>query len=192
VTTAKIKNGAVTGAKVKSGSLTGTQINASTLGTVPNATNATNATNAGNANTVNGQTATKIFRTLTPGEKGVVVATISGFTFKASCEKTEASASLTAPSSAGTVLIAEGNGENLATATSIFEYASSKAGETSTISLSEGRSGTATVQNTYGESSFSGATSTGTVISGELGFDYGTFNEEAPERCVVFGQVTSG
>jgi hypothetical protein len=49
VTAAKIKNGAVTGAKVANGSLTGAQINASTLGTVPNATNATNANSAKNA-----------------------------------------------------------------------------------------------------------------------------------------------
>jgi hypothetical protein len=37
VTGAKLHNGAVTGAKVANGSLTGRQINASTLGTVPNA-----------------------------------------------------------------------------------------------------------------------------------------------------------
>ena len=43
VTTAKIKKEAVTAAKVKKGSLTGTQINASTLGTVPNAQNAQTA-----------------------------------------------------------------------------------------------------------------------------------------------------
>jgi hypothetical protein len=64
VTNKKLANGAVTASKVKNGSLTGAQINASTLGTVPNAlransantagsatdaTNATNATNAANA-----------------------------------------------------------------------------------------------------------------------------------------------
>jgi hypothetical protein len=46
VTSTKIKNNAVTGVKVKDGSLTGSDINASTIGTVPNATNATNAANA--------------------------------------------------------------------------------------------------------------------------------------------------
>jgi hypothetical protein len=40
VTSAKIKKNAVTGAKVKDGSLTGADINASTLGTVPNAASA--------------------------------------------------------------------------------------------------------------------------------------------------------
>jgi hypothetical protein len=43
VTSAKIASGAVTGAKVASGSITGANINASTLGTVPNATNAANS-----------------------------------------------------------------------------------------------------------------------------------------------------
>ena len=46
VTTAKLHNQAVTGAKVANNSLTGTQINASTLGTVPNAAHAEHATNA--------------------------------------------------------------------------------------------------------------------------------------------------
>ena len=43
VTTAKIKNGSVNGAKVQDGSITGSEINASTLGTVPNATHADTA-----------------------------------------------------------------------------------------------------------------------------------------------------
>ena len=47
VTTAKIKNEAVTAGKVKKGALTGTQVNASTLGTVPNATHAGSADVAG-------------------------------------------------------------------------------------------------------------------------------------------------
>jgi hypothetical protein len=47
VTTVKIKNQAVTAAKVKNGALTGKQIDASTLGTVPNAAHAASADNAG-------------------------------------------------------------------------------------------------------------------------------------------------
>jgi hypothetical protein len=43
VVTAKVKNEAITAAKVKKGALTGTQINASTLGTVPNAGHAGSA-----------------------------------------------------------------------------------------------------------------------------------------------------
>jgi hypothetical protein len=46
VTTAKIKDQAVTAAKIQNGALTGAQINASTLGTVPNASHATSADNA--------------------------------------------------------------------------------------------------------------------------------------------------
>ncbi len=51
VTNKKLKAGAVDGSKVKDGSLTGADINASTLGTVPNATNATNATNVSSVRT---------------------------------------------------------------------------------------------------------------------------------------------
>lgn len=57
VTETKIKNGSVTAAKVKSASLTGTQINASTLGTVPNATHASNADSATNAGQLGGMPA---------------------------------------------------------------------------------------------------------------------------------------
>jgi hypothetical protein len=49
VTTVKIRNEAVTAEKVKKGTLTGAQINASTLGTVPNADHATSATSAASA-----------------------------------------------------------------------------------------------------------------------------------------------
>ncbi len=46
VGTKQLKNGAVTAVKVKNGSLTGAQINASTLGTVPNANHAVSADGA--------------------------------------------------------------------------------------------------------------------------------------------------
>ncbi len=49
VTASKLDNGSVTATKVARHSLTGTQINASALGTVPNATDATSATNAATA-----------------------------------------------------------------------------------------------------------------------------------------------
>jgi hypothetical protein len=52
VTTAKLKNESVAAAKVKKGTLTGTQINASTLGTVPNATHAGSADTANVANSL--------------------------------------------------------------------------------------------------------------------------------------------
>lgn len=63
VTRKKLANNAVSGAKVAAGSLTGKQINASTLGTVPNAThassadNATHASSADNASALSGLTA---------------------------------------------------------------------------------------------------------------------------------------
>ena len=53
VGTKQLKNGAVTAEKVQSGSLTGTQINASTLGTVPNATHAVSADSATQAEQAN-------------------------------------------------------------------------------------------------------------------------------------------
>ena len=50
VNTGKIADGAVTSAKIADKAVTGAKIDASTVGTVPNATNATNATNAQNLN----------------------------------------------------------------------------------------------------------------------------------------------
>ncbi|HEY1355594.1 MAG TPA: hypothetical protein VGF09_04700 [Solirubrobacterales bacterium] len=63
VVTAKVKNGAITAAKVKQGALTGTQINASTLGTVPN------AGHAGSADVANSLPAPEAWRPVGgPGE----------------------------------------------------------------------------------------------------------------------------
>jgi hypothetical protein len=62
VTNAKLANGAVTGSKIQTGSVTGSQVNASTLGTVPNASTAQhanaadNATDAQHANTADNAT----------------------------------------------------------------------------------------------------------------------------------------
>jgi hypothetical protein len=181
VTTAKNKNAAVTGAKVANDTLTGSNINLDTLGTVPS---------ANIANSVNGQTPTKIFKTLLPGESNALVMTVSGFSITASCEAENADVTLTSPSSAGSVLIAAGSGKNKGTTNNIFDYAAENAGTASSLRLDESEGGGA--ENRYGESAFSGTTSTGAVISGELGYDYKTFNGEAPERCVVFGQAISG
>lgn len=183
---AKIANAAVTGVKVANGSLTGANINLSTLGTVPSATTANSASSA---NSVNGQTPSKIFKILTPGQSNVQVTAVSGFTITATCEAENVNVTLTSPSSAGSVLSSEGRGEEAHGAVnSIFSYQSAKAGKAASIRLDEegGK------ENSYGESTFSGALSTGTVISGQLGYDYQTFNMEAPERCVVFGEVTTG
>ena len=56
------------------------------------------------------------------------------------------------------------------------------AGIDSTISLDN---------TSLGETTFSGATTNGTVVSGSIGFDYpNTFNNE--EICVVYGEAFSG
>jgi hypothetical protein len=58
VTTSKLKNGSVTTAKIADKAVTGAKIDATTVGTVPNATNAVNAVNATNA--VNAQNASRV------------------------------------------------------------------------------------------------------------------------------------
>jgi hypothetical protein len=181
VTTAKIKKGAVTGAKVKAGTITGDKINLATLGKVPSAASADTALNA---NTVGGQSQTKVFKTLAPGESNVIVATIAGFTITASCEAGNADATLISPSTPATVLLAEGNGQSEGP---IFEYDAEESGSPSEIRLD----GPAANDNTYGETTFSGATSAGLVVSGDIGYDYDTFGGEAPERCIVYGEVAS-
>lgn len=199
VTTAKIKKNAITGAKIKAGTITGDKISLATLGKVPsaanadlaqnanNATNAANAANAKNASTVGGQSQTKVFKTLLPGETDVTVATIAGFTLKATCEAGNADVTVTSPSSPASVLSAEGNGENEG---ANFEYDSEESGTASEIRLDTFVN--APGENTYGESTFSGALSNGVVVSGDVGYDYDTFGSESPERCVVFGEVASG
>jgi hypothetical protein len=176
VTTAKIKKNAVTGAKIKNGTITGSKINLGTLGTVPS------ASSAGNAATANGQTPVKVFQTLLPGQSGAV-ASIAGFTIAATCESGNIDVSLTSPATPGSVLSAQGNGNPEGT---YFEYDANKPGTPSTIRLD------GTPDNTYGEVTLSGALSNGTVISGNLGYDYDTFGGEAPERCVVYGELTTG
>jgi hypothetical protein len=174
VTNAKIADNSVTGSKVLDGSLTGSDINLGTLGKVPS---------AANADTVGGQSQTKVFKILSPGQSGIIVATIAGFTIRATCEVGNVDVSLTAPTSSATVLTAEGNGNNEGP---IFEYDASEAGETSEIALD------GTPDNTYGETTFSGATQPGTVVSGDVGYDYDTFGGISGEPCIVYGEVASG
>ena len=181
ITGEKIANAAVTGSKVASGSLTGANINLGTLPMVPS---------ANNANMVNGQAPTKIFKILLPGETNVAVATVSGFSLNASCTSEKAAVNLTSPSSAGSVLIAEGGGKNLAGNQHTINYAAGKAGEASSIALN--KEFLAASETDFGEAAFSGATAAGAVISGQIGYDFDTFNNESPERCLVFGQVTAG
>jgi hypothetical protein len=177
ITTGKIKKEAITTAKIKKDAVTGAKVKESSLGQVPSALN---ATNAGNANTVGGQSATKIFAKLADGAGTTTIATIAGFTITAACPDTgkhEVEIILRGPAGVGSDLTAtQGSGQVTGGHT---EY---DAGLNTEIFLDNGL---------YGDTPFTGATTGGTVISGNIGFDYpNTFNSE--DICVVYGEVFSG
>lgn len=199
VTTAKIKKNAVTASKIKDSSITtskiakdavtGDKVAESSLGQVPSALNATNATNAVNAThatsattagSVAGQSATKIFTKLPPGAGKTTIAALSGFTITASCPDVSGERvviELNGPANVPAVLTSLTTGD--ASTTVIHEY---EAGTNETIDLSN---------ESLGESTFSGATTNGNVVSGNLGFDYpDTFESEAV--CVIYGEAFSG
>ncbi len=186
VSSSKIKKNAVTTAKIANGAVTGAKLNLGTVGTVPNAAH---ATNADNANTVGGQSAIKIFKTLTPGQTGIEVATVAGFKITASCAAGDADLEITSPNGPGTVMNAGGVAPG--TDETTFAYDGEKAGETGSIRVDE-LSEIGTNDATYGVSSVSLATSTGTTVSGVLGYDYDTFGGESPERCVIYGHLLAG
>ena len=107
VTTAKIKNGAVTASKIKNGAITGAQVNASTLGTVPNANhagsadsatnaghantadNANNANNASNASAVGGMHLAKLNYSANPNSAKTAIFSGAGLTLYAECDSGE-------------------------------------------------------------------------------------------------------
>jgi hypothetical protein len=182
VTAAKIRKNAVTTQKIKDHAVTAAKLNLSGLGTVPNAVNAQTATNA---NTVNGQSQTKVFKTLNAGQSGVEVATVAGFTIRATCEAEDIDVVLSSPSSSGSALLAEGEGRNEG---SVFQYDSQAAGTASEVRLD----GPSAADNRYGETTFSGATDGGTVVSGDIAYDFSSFGEKPPGICVVFGELASG
>ena len=105
-----IKVRSIPGNRLKNATVTGTQVNASTLGTVPNATNATNATNAANANTLGGSSLASL---------NLGASTVSGVT-SSSCDPNTTSfvdcgtVSLSLPRSEHVLLIAnaEFDGDN--------------------------------------------------------------------------------
>lgn len=188
VGTKQLKSNAVTTAKIKNGAVTGSKLNLSSVGKVPsaatadsatNAVNAVNAQNAANAAAVNGQNYFKVFKTFNPGQT-VTVASVSGFTITATCKSNSIEATLTTPSNAGSVAWAQGNGRN----EPFFEYSSEEAGKPSQIGLMG--------INTYAQSTFSAAMSTGLTASGVLGFDYNTFGGAPGEICVVAGHMSVG
>ncbi len=174
VTEAKIADGAVTTRKIANDAVTGEKANESTFGKVPS---------AANADAVNGQSQTKVFKILNPGQTNITVATIAGFTIKATCEAGNIDVTLTAPSGPPTVLTAEGDGSPQG---AIFEYDADEGGG------SEVRLDGTSPDNAYGESTFSGATQPGTVVSGDVGYDYDTFGGISGEPCIVYGEVASG
>ncbi|MDX6609261.1 MAG: hypothetical protein QOF85_1186 [Solirubrobacterales bacterium] len=184
VTASKIKNNAITTAKIKNGAVTGPKVNLSTLGKVPSATN---ADTAANANAVNGQTANKIFKTLTEGQANIPVATVAGFSITATCNSNDADVFIKPPTGPGTVLNAGGvaSGTNETT----FSYNSSKPGEANGIQV-DTLSGTGNAP--YGVSSVALATSTGVTLSGVIGYDYNTFGNTPPDTCIVYGHLLAG
>jgi hypothetical protein len=179
VTSAKIKKNAITTGKIKNHAVTAAKLDLSALPTVPSATTATNAI------TVNGQSQTKVFKTISAGQSGVEVATIAGFTLKATCATEDIDVDLSGPSASGSVVMTSSNGKPEGPD---FRYASAPAGEAAEIPLD----GPSPADNGFGEAVFSGTTPGGTVISGEVGFDFNSFGETQPGLCIVFGEITSG
>ena len=192
VTTAKIKNNAVSTAKIKNGAVTGAKLNVGSIPTVPSATNATNAvnaSNAGNADTVDGQHALKLFTTLSEGQSNVTVAVVHGFTFTADCAANNASLEVTGPTGPGWVMEAGGvPGNDPGETTQDYENAApGESGSIEVDDLSE-----AAGDATYGTSTFYAATAVGAVISGDLGYDYDTFNNSPPNTCIIAGHLLYG
>ncbi len=181
VTAAKIRKNAVRTAKIKDHAVTGAKLKLSSVGKVPKAES---ADTAGSASTVNGQSQTKVFKTLNAGDSNVEVATIAGFVLRATCEAENVDVTLASPTSSGSVLLAQGDGRNEGP---VFRYDSEPAGTASEVPLD----GPQAADNIYGETTFSGALSEGTVISGDIGYDFETFGK-TPGVCVVFGEVASG
>jgi hypothetical protein len=180
VSASKIKKNAVTTAKIANGAVTGAKLNLGTVGTVPNAAHANTADNANNANTVGGQSVTKIFTKLADGASTTTIANIAGFTITAACPDAgshDVEIVLHGPGGVGSDLTATlGSGQATGGDT---EYDS---GLNPEIFLDNGL---------YGDTPFTGSTTSGKVISGNIGFDYpNTFNNE--DICVVYGDVFSG
>jgi hypothetical protein len=179
VTAAKIKKNAVTTAKIKNHAVTAAKLDLSALPTVPTAATATNA------NTVNGQSLTKVFASVAAGQTGQVAA-VAGFEMRATCAAADVDVVLSGPSSSGSALMAASNGKDEGPD---FRYASAPAGAPAAEVRLDGPS---PADNSYGEAVFSGTTPGGTVISGEVGFDFDSFGETQPGLCIVFGEITSG
>jgi hypothetical protein len=180
VTAAKIKKNAITTAKIRNRAVTAAKLDLSALPTVPSATTATNAL------TVNGQSQTKVFKSLSAGQTGAEVATIAGFTLRATCATEDIDVSFSGPASGGSVVMSATNGR---TEGPDFRYGTAAPGDPPPEVPVDGPS---PADNIYGVSVISGATPGGTVISGEISYDYNSFGESQPGLCIVFGEITSG
>jgi hypothetical protein len=184
VTSAKVKANAVTTAKIKNGAVTGAKLNVGSIPTVPSATS---ATSAGNANTVGGQSVVKLFKTLTAGQSEVPVGSAGGFSFFATCESGDVNVKAVSPLGPGWVMQSggtAGDSEN-----PIEEYESEPPGSQDFIFIDELYG---TGDASYGVTSFYGATTTGTAVSGTIGFDYDTFGDDPENVCIVTGHLTVG
>jgi hypothetical protein len=185
VTTAKIKSNAVTTAKIRNGAVTGAKLNVGSIPTVPSAAT---AGNAGNANTVGGQSVTKLFTTLTEGQSGVLVGSVAGFSVIASCEANDANVEVTPPTATGWVMETGGVPGNVSEETT-DDYDGGVAGASGSVNLDQLSAGG---DATYGTATFYGATAGGTVVSGDIGYDYDTFDEVPPNTCIVAGHLIAG
>ena len=184
----QLKKNAVTSAKIKNGAITGAKVNLGSLGTVPSASHAGSADSAGNANTVGGQSVVKFFKTLNAGESDVSVGSAGGFNFSATCESSNVDVKVTSPLGPGWVMQTGGTAGNTKE-DPIEEYESGKPGEQDSFLLDELYG---TGDATYGITSFYGATTSGTAVSGTIGFDYDTFGDDPENVCVVAGHLTVG
>jgi hypothetical protein len=180
VTTPKLANGAVTAGKIANGAVSGSKVETSSLGKVPSAANADNATNAANASKLNGSTLVRIFHTIPNGGGEEVVASIAGFTITAECPGGNVENLILDPPNNEGDLKAQGNGN----VGPIFE--SNQGSEVNEISLDDD----GTNNNDRGETSFSAALSSGTVISGEIGYnDPASFQGDSV--CSFYGYVAT-
>jgi hypothetical protein len=201
VTTAKIKNGAVTTSKIKNGAITGAQVNASTLGTVPNANhagsadNAKNADNAnhagsadtagsaGNANTVNGQSIHKIlFRTTSDvGSTGqVTVFNAGGLKITAECSSGDATVIATTTKHDSSIYIDVFDSGSVEVSQEIFESGEFDEGEEADILAGNGGNNDLSL--------FEYDAVDGTVVTGLINTD----EDGALDGCRVTGHATVG
>jgi hypothetical protein len=181
ITTSKIKNNSITTGKIADKAITAAKVDTTGLGTVPSATNAVNATNAinaVNAKNVNGQSIVKIFTVIPNGTTNAVIASFAGFTIRGDCTGSVVKNLLLDPPNNDSDLKAEGSG-----AGSGEFFDGNQGAEDNSVSLND--------ENVRGETSFSAATSAGTVVSGNIGYDDSPSFDNT-SGCSFYGQAIFG